>query len=49
VEADFIAAVRGEKVDTMNPTFEQGLKYMEFTEAVVRSAETGRTVKLNEG
>jgi predicted dehydrogenase len=46
VEADFIAAIRGETVDTMNPTFEQGLKYMEFTEAVVRSAETGRTFEI---
>ncbi len=47
VEADFIAAVRGESVDTINPTFEQGLKYMEFTEAVVRSAETGQAVSVS--
>jgi predicted dehydrogenase len=47
VEADFIAAVRGELVDTINPTFEQGLKYMEFTEAVVRSAETGQAVSVS--
>ncbi|MCS6862442.1 MAG: Gfo/Idh/MocA family oxidoreductase [Abditibacteriales bacterium] len=48
VEADFIAAVRGEAVDTLNPTFEQGLRYMELTEAVVRSAQTGQVVEINE-
>ena len=27
-------------------TFEQGVRYMEFTEAVTRSVQTGCTVKL---
>jgi predicted dehydrogenase len=41
VEADFIAAIRGERPIELT-TFEDGLRYMEFTEAVYRSA-VGRT------
>lgn len=37
VEEDFVAAVRGERPVT-HTTFEQGVAYMEFTEAVARSA-----------
>lgn len=44
VEADFIRAVRdGGPVE---PSFHDGLKYMEFTEAVYRAAEEGRQVEL---
>lgn len=43
-EADFIDAIRlGTPV---SPDFTEGLKYMEFTEAVYRSANTGRAVDL---
>ncbi len=43
-EADFVHAVRtGSPVE---PSFADGVKYMEFTEAVYRSAETGTTVSL---
>ncbi|HEX6970990.1 MAG TPA: Gfo/Idh/MocA family oxidoreductase [Limnochordia bacterium] len=46
-EADFIAAIeRGTPPPYPNPTFEDGLRYMEFTEAVFRSAEEGREVRL---
>ena len=41
-EADFIQAIRtGAAVE---PSFADGVKYMEFTEAVYRSAESGRRV-----
>ena len=40
VEDEFIGAIRGEeKIRLTN--FEDGLKYMEFTEAVTRSAQSG--------
>lgn len=44
VEADFMAAIRngGEP----RTTFGEGVKYMEFSEAVARSAETGGRVEL---
>jgi predicted dehydrogenase len=44
VEADFVDAIRngGEP----RTTFREGVKYMEFSEAVARSAETGGTVEL---
>jgi predicted dehydrogenase len=44
VEADFIRGVREGK--PVEPSFRDGLQYMEFTEAVYRSAETGRAVTL---
>lgn len=45
VEADFIAAIRGEKKVTLTD-FRTGLKYMEFLEAVSRSAESNSAVEL---
>lgn len=45
VEADFIAAIReGRPIEFT--TFEAGVAYMEFTEAVARSAETGAAIAL---
>jgi predicted dehydrogenase len=44
-EVDFINAVR-EGRRAVEPTFWDGLKYMELTEAIFRSIETGRTVTL---
>jgi predicted dehydrogenase len=45
VEAEFIGAIRGnEKVRLTD--FATGMKYMEFTEAVARSARTGQPVSL---
>ncbi len=44
VEQDFVSAIQGgPQGDT---SFEAGVKYMEFTEAVARSAERGATVTL---
>ncbi len=44
VEADFVNAIKtGELAES---TFYQGVKYMEFTEAVFRSVERGQTVTL---
>jgi predicted dehydrogenase len=45
VERDFVEAVRAGKRDP-EPSFWDGLKYMEFTEAVFRSAKEGRAVDL---
>jgi predicted dehydrogenase len=45
VEADFIAAIRGGQGIEFT-TFEAGVAYMEFTEAVARSAETGDAIPL---
>lgn len=45
VEEEFISAIRGnEKVTYTN--FEDGVRYMEFTEAVTRSAQSGKMVRL---
>jgi predicted dehydrogenase len=44
VEADFIRAIR--EGGPVEPSFADGAKYMEFTEAVYRSAESGRTIDL---
>lgn len=45
VEEEFINAIRGlEKVS--HTTFEDGLKYMQFTEAVTRSIQEGRSMAL---
>jgi predicted dehydrogenase len=47
VEEEFINAIRGgEKIRLT--TFEDGLKYMQFTEAVIRSAQSGAPVSLHE-
>lgn len=45
VEEEFIAAIRGERPVRLT-TFADGVKYMEFTEAVHRSAATGQRVTL---
>lgn len=45
VEADFIAAVRAGR-RTPEPSFWDGLKYMELTEAIARAAATGQAVAL---
>jgi hypothetical protein len=45
VEEEFIGAIRGEE-DVRLTTFEDGVRYMEFTEAVSRSARQGRAIDL---
>ena len=45
IEANFIAAVRAGR-PSATPSFWDGLKYMELTEAISRSADEGRTVEL---
>lgn len=45
VEAEFIGAIRGER-KTEFTDFATGVQYMEFTEAVARSAATGAAVQL---
>ena len=45
VEAEFINAIRGVE-QVKHTTFEEGVRYMEFTEAVTRSAQTGMKVPL---
>ena len=45
VEEEFVNAIRGrEKI--ARTTFEDGVRYMEFTDAVARSAGTGQTVDV---
>jgi predicted dehydrogenase len=45
VEEEFINAIRGVEKVTLN-TFDIGVRYMEFTEAVYRSSESGRAIDL---
>lgn len=45
VEEEFVSAIRGQEVIT-HTNFEDGVKYMEFTEAVNLSMETGTAVTL---
>lgn len=45
VEEEFINAIRGEE-EVTRTRFEDGVKYMEFTEAVIRSAQSGQAVSL---
>ncbi len=45
VEEEFINAIRGIEAVKLT-TLEEGLRYMEFTEAVARSAASGTTVSL---
>ncbi len=45
VEEEFINAIRGVE-HVKHTTFEDGVRYMEFTEAVTRSAQTGMKVPL---
>jgi predicted dehydrogenase len=44
VEADFVDAIRNG--GSPRTTFREGVKYMEFSEAVCRSAETGGKIEL---
>lgn len=45
VEADFITAIRtGNR--TPEPSFADGVRYMDFTEAIFRSSESGQAVEL---
>jgi predicted dehydrogenase len=46
VEAEFIGAIRGEEPLRFTD-FATGLRYMQFTEAVMRSAEVGAMVSLD--
>jgi predicted dehydrogenase len=45
VEEEFINAIRGREQITLN-TFETGVRYMEWTEAIHRSAASGTAVTL---
>ena len=45
VEEEFVNAIRGLEPVTLT-TFEDGVRYMEFTEAVTLSAQSGETVHL---
>jgi predicted dehydrogenase len=45
VEEEFINAIRGREKVTRT-RFEDGVRYMEFTEAVIRSAQSGQAVNL---
>ena len=45
VEEEFVNAIRGLERVTHTP-FEVGIHYMEFTEAVTRSAQTGQAISL---
>ena len=45
VEAEFVAAIRGEE-PVRRTDFAAGLQYMEFTEAVARSAQSGSRIPL---
>jgi len=45
VEEEFVNAIRGRERVTMN-TFETGVRYMEWTEAIYRSAASGAAVTL---
>ena len=45
VEEEFINAIRGKEPVTHTP-FDVGVQYMEFTEAVYRSSQTGQAISL---
>jgi predicted dehydrogenase len=45
VESDFIAAIRGER-EVTHTTFAEGVRYMQFTEAVARSSRHSTPVEL---
>jgi predicted dehydrogenase len=45
VEEEFVNAIRGREVIT-HTNFEDGVKYMDFTEAVSRSMATGQALSL---
>jgi predicted dehydrogenase len=45
VEREFVGAIRGEEAVRLT-TFAEGVRYMEFTEAVALAARTGRRVEI---
>ncbi|MFQ5882973.1 MAG: Gfo/Idh/MocA family protein [Candidatus Methylomirabilales bacterium] len=45
VEEEFINAIRGQE-QVIRTSFEDGVRYMEFTEAVIRSAQSGQAISL---
>ena len=45
VEEEFVSAIRGKEV-VRRTTFEQGVRYMQFAEAVTHSYQSGCTVRL---
>ena len=45
VEEEFVNAIRG-KEKVSRTTFEDGVRYMEFTEAVWKSAASGQAVDI---
>ena len=45
VEEEFVNAIRGVE-EVTHTAFEDGVRYMEFTEAVTRSAQSGMKVEL---
>jgi predicted dehydrogenase len=47
VEEEFVNAIRGHEKVTRT-SFEDGVRYMEFTDAVTRSATTGQTVEVKD-
>jgi len=47
VEEEFVNAIRGHEMVT-HTNFEDGVRYMEFTDAVVKSAATGQSVEIAE-
>jgi predicted dehydrogenase len=47
VEEEFVNAIRGREKVTRTG-FEDGVRYMEFTDAVTRSATTGQTVEVKD-
>jgi predicted dehydrogenase len=47
VEEEFVNAIRGREKVTRT-SFEDGVRYMEFTDAVARSAASGQAVEVAE-
>ena len=45
VEEEFIGAIRGQE-HVVHTTFSDGVKYMEYTEAVSRSIQEQKTINL---
>ena len=45
VEEEFIGAIRGQE-QVRRTSFEDGVRYMDFTEAVTRSSRQGQTIPL---
>ena len=45
VEEEFVNAIRGQERVT-HTSFEDGVRYMEFTEAVTRSGQSGKAIRL---